>query len=164
MPEDPARWYSSKIDWWIIPLLLVPPTAALLLVGRAFQTGNWTDGLIGLLTLFLVLAIYLGLIFPMRYGITRDRLIVRAGFTRQEVPLEQIVEVRRTYNPLSSPALSLDRLRITTTGRLFNMVLISPAHQTKFVNELAAAANLHRREDNRGWKLVREADCDPTDA
>ena len=155
MPEAPARWYSSKIDWWIIPLLLVPPTAALFLVGRAFQTGNWTDGLIGLLTLLFVLAIYFGLIFPMRYGITQDRLIVRAGLTRQEVPLEQIVEVRRTYNPLSSPALSLDRLQITTTGRLFNMVLISPAQQTEFVNELAAAANLQRREDNRRWKLVR---------
>ena len=45
------------------------------------------------------------------YRITATELLVRSAFFRWRIPLVQIVEVFPTHNPLSSPALSLDRLR-----------------------------------------------------
>lgn len=141
------HWYRSKVDWWIGILLCIPPIAAVatnvsLLMGEKHD--EWPGGAI---VAVAVLGIYFGLVFPMRYGLGNGLLVIRSGLLRQKLALGDIVEVRRTRNPLSSPALSLDRLRIQYGQGFFKGVMISPAERQQFLDELARLAGLSRDGD-----------------
>jgi hypothetical protein len=102
-----------------------------------------------------VAALYAGLLFPIRYGLAPDRLTVRFGLCRQHIELAKILKVTPTNNPLSSPALSLDRLRIQFGPGMLDAIMISPAKRDQFLDELAYLARLHREGD----RLQRQADA-----
>jgi hypothetical protein len=144
-------WYRSKVDWWValllglLPLVSVTAGLALLLGGKSSE---WPWALAGIL---LVVVIYLGLVFPMRYGLDDTQLLVRFGLCRQRIPLADISEVYPTHNPLSSPALSLDRLHVQFGPGLTMFVMISPADRDRSLDELARKAGLRREGD----RLVR---------
>lgn len=105
----------------------------------------------GLPGVLLVLGIYFGLVFPMRYGLDDTHLYVRFGLCRPRIPLADISEVYPTRNPLSSPALSLDRLPVQYGQGFFKAVMISPANRNGFLDDLAQKAGLKREGD----RLVR---------
>lgn len=71
------------------------------------------------------------------YVISADVLIVHAGPIRRTVPLRQVQRLRATHNPLSSPALSLDRIEVTYGRR---RVLISPEDKRAFVSAVLKRA------------------------
>jgi hypothetical protein len=144
------RWYPSKIDWWIAALLAMAPIAT---VGGFILTvvAGGTGTVVAAGGVVVIAAVYLGLVFPMRYGIDDTHVIVRHGVVRQRIPLADITEVEPTRNPLSSPALSLDRIRITFGTGIFKSGMISPAAKAEFLDELATKAKLRRDGD----RLVR---------
>jgi hypothetical protein len=147
MPTEQMQWYRSKIDWWLAPILCVPPVAAIL-VCVAFALAGMTSGLlVGVAAVLLVLGIYFGLVFPMRYGLDDTHLVVRFGVCRQRIPLAAIREVKPTHNPLSSPALSLDRLHVQFGQGVFKGVMISPTDRNRFLDELAQKTGLQREGD-----------------
>jgi hypothetical protein len=151
MSAEAMRWYRSKVDWWIALLLCAPPVAsvavcvALALGGRASEL-PW-----GIASVVFVFGIYFGLLFPMRYGLDGTHLLVRFGLCRQRIPLADVTEVHPTHNPLSSPALSLDRLYVRFGRGFARAVMISPADRDQFLDELAHKAGLTREGD----RLVR---------
>lgn len=147
------RWYPSKVDWWLVPLLALPPFAGLAVTTQALLQKNWPETLIGLGVLAFVILLYAVVIFPIRYGIDREALIVRAGLFRKEIPLNTIQRVYPTMNPLSSPALSLHRLCIEFGPKFYERVLISPKERKLFLEDLAQKANLVCDGEN----LSREA-------
>jgi hypothetical protein len=142
-PRTSTLWFSSKIDWWLGVLLAVSPAVALLAAMSAPESER-SEALLGLVVLAVV---YVGLVFPMRYGITDSHLIVRHGFVKKRIELASIRSVTPTRSPLSSPALSLDRLRVTFGTGLFKRLLISPADKRRFLVELALRARLLRDGD-----------------
>jgi hypothetical protein len=113
--------------------------------------GNSSELPWGVAMVLIVFGIYFGLVFPMRYGLDDTDLLVRFGVCRQRVPLADITEVRPTHNPLSSPALSLDRLHVQYGPGFFKAVMISPADREGFLDDLARSAGLKREGD----RLVR---------
>jgi hypothetical protein len=151
MSAEQVRWYRSKIDWWLVPALCMPPVAAVV-VCIAFALTGLTPGLlVGIAMVVFVAGIYFGLVFPMRYGLGDTHLVVRFGICRQRIPLADISEVHPTHNPLSAPALSLDRLHVQFGPGFFKAVRISPADRNTFLEELARKAGLQREGD----RLVR---------
>ena len=151
MSTATTEWYPSKVDWWLVPLLSLAPVASIVACISLVLEGQlaalpWAVG--GVL---FVLGVYLGLVIPMKYGLDDTTLVVRFGICRQRIALADILEVRPTHNPLSSPALSLDRLRIQFGPGLFKVVLISPADRDRFLDDLAGKAGLTREGD----RLVR---------
>ena len=82
------------------------------------------------------------LTYPLYYKITSDDLVVRCGLlVNQQIPLSAIVLVQPTRNPLSAPALSLDRLRVACLIRgREKFTLISPTDKPAFLRDLAAAS------------------------
>ena len=69
-----------------------------------------------------------------RYELSRETLVVRSGPFRWNICLAEIKSITPTHNPLSSPALSLDRLRIEYgQGRA---VMISPNNKVAFLRAL----------------------------
>ena len=151
MNVDSIHWYKSKIDWWIALVLCVPPTVSLIVVVSLFLDGKQSEIPAAIGAMLLVCGIYVGLIFPMRYGLDNHQLVVRFGICRQRIPLDNILEVRPTRNPLSSPALSLDRLHVQFGKGFFKAVMISPADREQFLADLKKNAGLQRA----GERLVR---------
>lgn len=148
-PADNGRvsWYPSKVDWWLAVILAATPVVMLVATLLGPEDGRWA-GLVGTL---VIAAVYLGLVFPTRYGIDRTQLTIRHGLFTKRIELARITEVTPTRSPLSSPALSLDRLKIRWGEGLFGAVMISPARRREFLSELAAKAGLTRD----GERLVR---------
>jgi hypothetical protein len=147
MDDASVHWYKSKVDWWLVPLLALPPISSILVAITLAQQGVPTATAIGFGVVLFVAALYLGVIFPLRYGIDRKHLIIRTGLIRQRIELDKITEVIPTRNPLSSPALSLDRLRVQFGQGIFKAVMISPNERDEFLTELATAAGLQRHGD-----------------
>jgi hypothetical protein len=151
MSAETVQWYRSKIDWWLVPLLCLLPVGVVGGWVVAVLAGDPTGMLVGTAMLVLVAGIYFGLVLPIRYGLDDTTLTVRFGLCRQRISLADITEVHRTRNPLSSPALSLDRLHIQYGPGLFKSTMISPADRDSFLDELARKAGLTREGD----RLVR---------
>jgi hypothetical protein len=141
------RWYASKVDWWLAIVLALAPAACLLGGFASMRAGE------GVVIAFggcaVMAAVYLGLVFPMRYGMDERTLVVRYGLVRTRIALTDIVEVRPTRNPLSSPALSLDRLRIRFGEGFTRAIMISPRERDAFMTELCRRTGLRR--DGDGW-------------
>lgn len=152
MPMGTMHWYRSKVDWWLALLLCLPPVVAVCVCFGLYFDNKLSALPIGLGTLVVVAAVYCGLIIPMKYGMNETELLVRFGLCRTRIPLSEIREVNPTHNPLSSPALSLDRLYVRYGQNFFNAVMISPADRAGFLNELVQKTGLHRDGD----RLFRE--------
>jgi hypothetical protein len=69
-----------------------------------------------------------------RYTLTESELRIVSGPFRWRIPLQEIRSVTPTRNPLSSPALSLDRLRIEYGNG--NWIMVSPRDKERFLKEL----------------------------
>jgi hypothetical protein len=144
MSVDQTQWYPSKIDWWLVPLLCIPPASAVIACAVSSIQGSITDFVIAVAIAIFVAGLYFGLVFPMRYGFSETHLIIRNGMCTQRILLSEISEVHPTRNPLSSPSLSLDRLHVQFGEGFFKAVLISPADRVRFMDELAQKASLER--------------------
>ncbi|MBU6237579.1 MAG: PH domain-containing protein [Planctomycetes bacterium] len=150
MSEQEIRWYPSKVDTWILALLLFVPAVQVVVIVTSAIAQAWPATAIGLLAFLFFACLYALCVWPMRYGIGDEFLIVRFGICRSRVRIENIREVYRTSNPLSSPALSLDRLWIQHGPRWYQAVMISPRDQETFIADLAARVPLERA--GRGWR------------
>lgn len=84
-----------------------------------------------------VVAFTLWVFYTTRYILLDRELLIRTGPFRWRVPLEAIEEIFPTHNPLSSPACSLDRLRIRYRGSGFG-VMISPEDKVAFMQDLVS--------------------------
>lgn len=67
------------------------------------------------------------------YVLTAADLLIRSGPFRWSIPLAHVRLVLPTRNPLSSPALSLDRLAIRHAS---GTIMISPEDQRRFLEDL----------------------------
>lgn len=127
--------FSSQRDPWLVALLL----GALALIGVSLVFA-WVQGrpaalgaiVVGLLGATLVLWVLCGTDSRVHAG----ELHVRSGPFRWRVPVAQIRAVEPTRSPLSSPALSLNRLRIRYGDS--KAVMVSPADREGFFEALRA--------------------------
>lgn len=136
--------FESKVDWWIGALLALLPLANVGLIAGGLVASQPPLTWIGLGCAVFNVLIYAGVIFPLRYELTDTELVVRQGLLRRRVAYEEILGVQPSRNPISSPALSLDRLLIERDSAI--PLLISPADRDGFLGALAERAPHLRRE------------------
>ncbi|GIV59560.1 MAG: hypothetical protein KatS3mg043_0649 [Rhodothermaceae bacterium] len=130
--------FPSKVDRWLIAVLVLSYGLGMAACLAALASESGTGDRVLAAGALLVLLATLSLIVPCRYRLAADALLIRSGVIRYRVPYDAIVRVRPTRNPLASPALSLDRLRIDyRAGNRRRFVLISPRHRQSFLHELA---------------------------
>ena len=115
--------YKSKIDWWLIILILV-------LFGYPIIDGILGKEYVLSLIFGLVLIVFFFLSKTIQYKIDGENLII----WKTKIDIKTIRKVYRTKNPLSSPAMSLDRIAIVYNK--FDEVLLSPEERDEFINEL----------------------------
>ena len=81
------------------------------------------------------LAFVLHMFYGTAYFIADGYLRIKCGFFRGwNINIQQISTVRRTRNPLSSPAPSLDRLELRYNK--YDTVMVSPADKEGFLSAL----------------------------
>jgi len=130
--------HRSKIDTWILVVLAFAIITSLVAaVSVAFvlpPPSGWVVALLVAAPGALLPAWLLGSTY---YRIDSGCLFVSCGPVRSTIKLFEITAITSTNNPLSSPALSLDRLRIDYgQGK---SVMVSPRDKVTFVRDLRAA-------------------------
>ncbi|HSK47067.1 MAG TPA: PH domain-containing protein [Coriobacteriia bacterium] len=155
MSDPEIRWFRSKVDWWLGLILVALPLVEVWALLAALRSGEREAVTATAAGCALVAAIYGLLLIPIRYGVSNERLIIRFGVVRHRIALDAISEVYATRNPLSSPALSLDRLAVRTGDGLLGMSLVSPVEREEFLSTLATQARLVRDGD----RLIRPRDA-----
>ncbi len=145
--ESGMRWFPSKVDAWLIALLVFVPLPSLLVLVGSIRTGDATGIRSSAMACALVAAIYVGLVFPVRYGVGHGVMVLRFGLARSHVDLTTITLVEPTRSVLASPALSLDRLALRASADGLPSAIVSPADKQAFLDAVAAEAGLERVGD-----------------
>ncbi|MBP6374482.1 MAG: PH domain-containing protein [Flavobacterium sp.] len=115
--------YRSKIDWW---LMLIVYGAFVYPVVDGIRMKQYILSLV-----FVGIILFISFLFyKTRYTIEGENLLI----WRTKIDINSIRKVYKTRNPLSSPALSLDRLAVVYNK--FDEVLISPVERDDFIQEL----------------------------
>jgi len=123
--------YPSKIDLWILILIIAIPTS---LIGLGIYTiENGTSGIITLASGVFFAFLMILLLVPLHYTITPEFLEIRYGIIKEKVKYEDIKEVRPTNDLTSAPALSLQRIEIVLEDK---SKLISPQNRDQFIQEI----------------------------
>ena len=130
-----SKRFPSKIDSWILIILvflIVVQLIVIVAVAIEEDDPRVVTGVI--IACILAMGLFAWLLTGTHYTVYRGQLKIASGPFRRTVAIDQITSVEATRNPLSSPALSLDRLCIRYgRGR---RVMISPADQRGFLRAI----------------------------
>ncbi|WP_316819185.1 PH domain-containing protein [Pedobacter nyackensis] len=123
--------YKSKVgNELVIPLTLVFVVTLFMAI---FNEPHWP----GLAILLPVILFIVHMFSTTYYTVDGDVLKVKCGFLyNAEIDIKTIKKISETNNPISSPALSLDRLDITYNK--YDNVIISPKDKAEFISALTA--------------------------
>jgi len=120
--------YKSKIgNELIIPISVIMGGIIILFIVE----GLW----LGLVLHLLVILFILHLFSKTYYVIEGNQIRIKAGFLlKMLISINDIREIKETRNPISSPALSLDRLEIIYNK--YDRVYISPKNKSEFIQDM----------------------------
>jgi hypothetical protein len=124
------RTYSSKIDGFVVLAFCGLALALSLVVGTVLTLPIPER----MFALFILTPFGVGLLLTTRYTIDDTFLRVRSGPFRWTIPIRDIRLITPTRDVTSSPALSLDRLRIEYSGG--RVLLVSPREKDMFLRDL----------------------------
>ena len=128
-----TKTYRSKVGLILSAAIVLPILLPLMI------TPFDPDGLIVGWIVALVIAV--PFLFGTHYGIQGHVLEIRCAFIiRIDVDILRITSANKTRNPISAPALSLDRIEILY-GNGLRHVIISPKDKMGFVHSLKAINN-----------------------
>ncbi|PLS14681.1 hypothetical protein CVD28_26900 [Bacillus sp. M6-12] len=123
------RFYSKK--GIILSIILWGTAAAILITGIM----DIHDEGLGPIVTAVLLALFIGWMWlTTYYEIIGNILLVSAGPIRKRIDIYTIRSISKTRNPVSSPALSLDRIEVVFN--MYDAVIISPKDQEAFAAEL----------------------------
>lgn len=127
------RYFPSKVDSWFYLTMML---AGAVVVGSGIAVWITDPQAAPLAMPVLVLAAGLPLWLMKGTGYTLEptRLLVKSGPLAWVIPIAEIHGITPTRNPLSSPALSLDRLLIRYSKH--GQLMISPADKEGFLREV----------------------------
>jgi len=125
--------FESKRDLWIVLILRIMPVVVLAVVADAWylQHHDLRGPIAGAIILILVeIFFFESVLRSTYYVIEGNTLTIRSSFITWRVPIRDIRSITPSGSAISSPALSLDRLRIDY-GR--KSILVSPEDRERFV-------------------------------
>ena len=130
-----AKRFKSKVDSWILILMIVAIVAQIFGIGTAaLQAGDPLATTALILFGIAISGLLVWLLIGTYYSVDRGLLKIVSGPFRWKVPVDQITSVKTSRSPLSSPALSLDRIMIRYGKR--RRILVSPADKDGFLKAI----------------------------
>lgn len=115
--------YKSKVDWWLIVVILI-------VFGYPIVEGILSKKYVLSAVFLVLLVLFYFLAKSIQYKIDGENLII----WRTKISIQSIHKVYRTRMPLSSPALSLDRIAIVYNK--YDEIFISLKEREEFIKEL----------------------------
>lgn len=136
--QDEGIVYRSKVDWWLGLILIGSMGVTIWVALEPIVQGegiDWGITMVAILTLLIVLPL-----FFMKYVLYSDHLYISCGiYGKVRIPYEMIQNIKETHNPLSSMAMSLDRIQIDyLENGVHRMMLISPVRKKEFIEKIEA--------------------------
>ncbi|WP_108423486.1 PH domain-containing protein [Flagellimonas amoyensis] len=126
--ENRAKVYPSKVGLELLAFVFL---VFGVVIYQLVKAGSWIGVMVNGAILILVVLVFLSI----SYEISGETLWIKSFFwIKKKIPITSITGVQETYNPISSPAASLDRLEILY-GRN-NSVIISPKDKMGFIEHL----------------------------
>ena len=127
--------FESKVDVWLQVLFVICIAycgiTCFSMMREPLDNAGWFT--IGA-TLLVGIAFPIWLYFSTKYVVDQRECRVSSGPFRWVINLDEIEDVTPTTNVLSSPALSLDRLRITYADG--KTIMVSPEDKKGFIAAL----------------------------
>lgn len=120
--------YNSKIgNKILLVIIIVFGVITILMV----LTKIW----LGLAAIILMIGFIVYIFLTTYYTISDRTLKVKCGFMiNKSIPIDTILKISETNNPVSAPANSMDRLEISYGGK--ESILISPKDKIGFINHI----------------------------
>ena len=129
-----SKRFKSKIDRWLLFLLVAVMVFEVVVMSIAATRVNSPGAATVLIVSALAIVALIGsMLVGMHYTVAGDTLRVACGPFRWKVPIDAIQSVEATRSPSSSPALSLDRLRIHYGKR---HIMVSPSDKAGFIKAI----------------------------
>ena len=131
--------YRSKIGFgWSSALLGV--TLGVAYTTMTFFTSSFDDlHSIFLVFIYISFFIMVDITWRTKYTLQQECLDIRMGILSHEtIAYQDIIEYKETRNPMSSAALSIDRISITYNKEKYGSceILISPESKEQFIKDL----------------------------
>lgn len=128
------RRFRSKIDTWLVLVGLAGiAVAGVAMAFAAFEDPVSLSAVLALILVLATCALIASMFLCTWYDIDGNLLTIRSGPFCWRVPIDAIDSVKPTRSPLSSPALSLDRLDIRYGRR---RIMVSPADKRGFLKAI----------------------------
>ena len=125
------KTYRSKISLGILIFIILVFVISGFVIIDLNVKNNFGVAVYVLTILFIVY-----LFLTTNYTIyNQQTLIVKSGFLmNKKIDINSITKISKTNNPISSPALSLDRIEIFYNK--YDSVIISPKDEQEFIQDL----------------------------
>ncbi|MCU4529210.1 PH domain-containing protein [Acinetobacter sp. P1(2023)] len=129
--------FRSKIDWWLLLIFIVITANIVIKIYEANHHYSLASNFPHLIIYSLVIFIIWLPIFNTYYVVENGTLVIQSLVFRWKININDITQIEPTHNPLSSPALSLDRLKIyyMKNGKIAT-VMISPKNKEAFLQAI----------------------------
>jgi len=134
--------FASKVDWWLLLIFIIVTISIIVKIYEANHSYSLASNFPHLIIYSLIIFLIWMPVFNTYYVVDQNKLIIKSMVFRWEINIDDITEIEATHNPLSSPALSLDRLKINyfKNGSL-KSVMISPKDKHGFFQALNKRPN-----------------------
>ena len=131
-----GKVYRTAIDWWLGLLLVACEVLFLYLVIEPIIRRGTVEWSMVLLTVGMSILILP--LFGIKYVLYSEHMLISMSlYGKARVRYADIVEVKKTNNPMSSAAMSLRRIQIDyVEDDVHRMVLISPKNRNNFIDEI----------------------------
>ncbi len=131
---DFIQHFPSKRDTWLVLVLWSGVGISVACVAPLVPQLSRTAAIVAIGVCAATALLCLWVLYGTYYDLGNELLWIYSGPFRFRVPVAQIESVVPTRNPLSSPACSLDRLRISWRGG--HRIMISPEDKEGFLRAL----------------------------
>lgn len=129
--------FRSKIDWWLLLIFIVITANIVIKIYEANHLYSLASNFPHLIIYSLVILVIWLPIFNTYYVVENNTLVIKSLVFRWKIKLNDITQIESTHNPLSSPALSLDRLKIYyMKNEKIATVMISPKNKEAFLQAI----------------------------
>ncbi|KRI53637.1 PH domain-containing protein [Acinetobacter pittii] len=129
--------FRSKIDWWLLLIFIVITANIVIKIYEANHLYSLASNFPHLIIYSLVIFIIWLPIFNTYYVVENNTLVIKSLVFRWKINIDDITQIEPTHNPLSSPALSLDRLKIYyIKNEKIATVMISPKNKEAFLQAI----------------------------
>ena len=129
--------FRSKIDWWLWGIVIAITGLSLQLLWTMYLKGTLQQYPEHTIVHFLTIACLWWPILNTRYIVTEHHLIIRSMLFKWQINKSDILKISVSHNLMSSPALSLDRLRIDyQKNGVTSHILVSPKDKQTFCQAL----------------------------